>query len=57
MPVEEARETSEWVYWGIIVLAPFVIAVSLAGIYNNYIKSKKRESETLREDAERYYES
>jgi hypothetical protein len=44
------------VYWGIIVLAPFVIGVSLAGIYNNYIKSKRREEDILRGDAERFYE-
>jgi hypothetical protein len=56
MPEEDALANWQWIYWGIIVLSPMVIGVSLAGIFNRHIAAKKREEEVLRQDAERFYD-
>jgi hypothetical protein len=56
MPEDQVLQIWDWIYWGIIVIAPMVIGVSLAGIFNRHIKSKQREEAILRQDAERFYD-
>jgi hypothetical protein len=56
MPEEDVWTLGRYITMTIFVLAPLTIGVSLAGIYNNYIKSKKYEESILRQDAERYHD-
>mgnify|MGYP006121141819 CR=1 FL=1 len=56
MPEEDVWTLGRYITMTIFVLAPLTIGVSLAGIYSNYIKSKKYEESILRQDAERYHD-